>query len=152
MGKVTHGMTGTKIYIVWRNMLARCMNPNSTGYTYYGARGITVCENWLTFEGFYAWAKDGHRDGLSLDRCSNELGYSSDNCRWVSRQEQMQNRRVRGRYLGVYKRGPKWRARVHWESEDVSLGTYDTPEEAAKARDKFVIEHYDKCATLNFPL
>lgn len=27
-------------------MLARCLNPKSLGYRYYGAKGITVCDRW----------------------------------------------------------------------------------------------------------
>ena len=34
----------SKTYITWQNMIARCTNPNSTVYKYYGNTGIKVCK------------------------------------------------------------------------------------------------------------
>ena len=50
----THGMTGTREYIAWNDMKARCHNPNNRSYKNYGAKGITVCPTWVnSFEQFY---------------------------------------------------------------------------------------------------
>src|SRR5208337_4757307 len=38
----------------WRGMLQRCLDPKHNSYRYYGARGITVCERWRSFENFIA--------------------------------------------------------------------------------------------------
>lgn len=43
-----HGKSGTSIHNVWLTMRARCENPRSEKYPYYGARGIKVCERWQT--------------------------------------------------------------------------------------------------------
>lgn len=45
-----------RIYRIYRAMLTRCNNPNSEKYKNYGARGITVCEEWENFKSFEQWA------------------------------------------------------------------------------------------------
>jgi hypothetical protein len=55
-------------------------------------------------------------------------------------------------YLGVYRYGKRWQARVTEDGVTTRLGAYDTPEEAAKAVD----EHYREIgqshmAAFNFP-
>lgn len=82
-----HGITTggkPRTFIIWNGMKARCLNPNATSYKSYGARGITVCEEWLTFENFHKWAmSNGYDDGLELDRIDNDKNYCPENCRWV---------------------------------------------------------------------
>jgi hypothetical protein len=73
-------------------MLQRCRNPNNRDYRNYGARGIAVCERWLSFENFYADMGDPP-PGMSIDRVNNDLGYSAKNCRWATTSEQNRNRR-----------------------------------------------------------
>jgi len=82
------------IYWAWKSMKQRCLNPKCHAFKNYGARGITVCDAWMDFEPFCEWALiNGYRHGLELDRKDNSKGYSPDNCRWVSRRENINNRR-----------------------------------------------------------
>ncbi len=46
----THGMSYTKTFKVWSDILSRCNNPNNKNYHNYGGRGIAVCNEWLIFD------------------------------------------------------------------------------------------------------
>lgn len=90
----THGMTGTRVYSIWKDMKARCNDPNQQEYKNYGGRGINVCDGWLSFEEFYRWAEtSGYQEHLTLDRIDVNSGYSPHNCRWSTLKEQNNNTR-----------------------------------------------------------
>lgn len=94
-GMSKHGLSKTPLYSKWRSMKSRCSYSRHPAYKYYGARGIAVCREWAdSFLAFRLWALDnGYKDGLTIDRIDNALGYSPDNCRWITNFAQQSNRR-----------------------------------------------------------
>lgn len=94
-----HGGEGSRLYRVWCDMKARCLNKNHRFYSYYGGRGISICEEWLDFSNFQQWAYHTGYDPTSkkwectLDRIDSNRGYFPDNCRWVSMAVQDSNKR-----------------------------------------------------------
>lgn len=89
---LTHGMGKTRANRIWRAMKSRCSNPRVTNWKYYGGRGVTVCERWQSFENFVA-DMGQPEPGMTLDRIDNAVGYSPENCRWVTHATQMANTR-----------------------------------------------------------
>lgn len=88
-----HGMSRHQAYAVWSNMLDRCELPSHFAYARYGGRGITVCSRWKSFEAFWQDMGEGWREGLTLERLNNNLGYSPENCAWRDRKAQSRNKR-----------------------------------------------------------
>lgn len=90
-----HGMTGTRTHRCWKAMKCRCTNPSSTGFRFYGGRGIRVCERWQ--QSFMHFLDDMGEcpDRLhSLDRIDPNGNYEPSNCRWATRLEQGRNTRA----------------------------------------------------------
>lgn len=88
----THNMRNSRPYRIMQGILTRCNNKNDHNYIKYGAKGITVCDKWLTFEGFWEDMQKGYSDELSIDRIDNSKGYFKENCRWATNKQQVRNR------------------------------------------------------------
>jgi len=86
-----HGMTDTPEFIAWNSMNVRCKNPSHKFFHRYGGRGIKICERWSEFVNFYADMGPRPTKFHSLDRIDNNLGYSPENCRWVTQRMQKVN-------------------------------------------------------------
>lgn len=87
-----HGMCATPTWNSWVSMNRRCYDAKYRSYADYGAKGVTVCQEWRdSFEAFYADMGD-RPEGQTLDRIKNEFGYSPGNCRWATKLEQARNK------------------------------------------------------------
>lgn len=74
-------------------MKQRCLNPSRADYANYGAKGVTICSEWMEFSAFAKWAYGcGYNDSLTLDRIDPYGDYEPDNCRWVNLKTQENNR------------------------------------------------------------
>lgn len=93
-----------KFYTIYKGMISRCYNKNSTSYHNYGGRGVTVCEEWRN--SFDKFAEDIDKiTGYNLDLImSGELQldkdsiiegnkvYCLENCCFLSRSDNSGNR------------------------------------------------------------
>ena len=93
-GNKTHGLSKNPFYKRWIDMVRRCHNESEPAYRFYGAKGISVCEEWrYTPDQFIKWCEETCPDkpGMTLDRTDGHKGYSPENCRWITQQEQVHN-------------------------------------------------------------
>lgn len=75
-------------------MKKRCLNRNDPSYSYYGGRGITICDRWIdSFDNFIFDLGPKPSKDHSIDRINNTLGYYPENCYWATKKEQARNTR-----------------------------------------------------------
>lgn len=136
----------TRLGRIYRNIKARCYDSNSSSYHNYGAKGVTVCREWLDDRTkFYDWAlANGYRDDLECDKDkkSKELGispaiYSPDTCTWMTHSE---NGSWQGNRSGTIAKGiakyseTKFRLRKTNRYPFAKEGYYHTLDDAIEAR------------------
>ena len=90
---IKHGLYKSRQYRSWQAMKSRVLCSGDAQYKNYGGRGITICDNWLTFDGFWKDMEKGYVAGRSIDRINVEGNYCKGNCRWATNAEQARNKR-----------------------------------------------------------
>lgn len=132
----SHGDSHTRLWSIWQGMIRRCRSDSKSKLNYY-VRGISVCDEWKSYEKFKEWAiSNGYSDNLTIDRIDNNKGYSPTNCRWATYKEQENNRRnnviitVGGitrtvsewsDITGIKPATLSWRAKHNWDEKDIFI-------------------------------
>lgn len=143
-----HGLSYTKEYELYQSIKGRCYTPKATGYEYYGAIRINMCDRWLGDDGFVNFFGDMGKipSGMSIDRIDPTKGYSPDNCRWANQSLQSYNTRKKvtntsGR-TGVGFYDNRWVATITKGGKQISLGSYHNFEEAVHAREQAELKYF----------
>lgn len=137
IGPKSHDRPG---YAVWANMIQRCTNPKHPQYKDYGGRGITVSDEWRSFDRFFS-DMGAPPSGKTLERQNNDKGYSAANCTWATRSAQNANKRSNvkitfggrtlnmkewARELGVYPAAIRYRVMRGWSAEEIITKPFRT--------------------------
>ena len=146
-----------KSYDVWRNMIARCYNPNIKNYKNYGAMGVTVCEEWHCYANFKKWFNRHYytleNERVELDKDilveGNKI-YSPKTCIFAPKRindlflDSGYKNKNRELPLGVSKKDNKYEVGISIKDKTKALGRFNTPEEASQcyqtARSKYILE------------
>lgn len=129
-----NGLTHLESSRAWYKIKERCLNPEHSEFHNYGARGISICERWMSLENFHEDIGRFWEKGLSLDRIDNDKGYEPGNCRWTTDEVQSNNRRNNrwetafgmtktwaqwSNYFGVHRNYVNAKMRGGWTIEEV---------------------------------
>lgn len=128
------------LYGIWAGIIQRCYNKNNKQYSYYGGRGIKVCDRWRY--DYRAFESDmGLRPPLGeVDRIDNNGDYTPENCRWADRSIQMLNKRKTtlntSGHTGVnwHSRDRRWVALIQIHGKRIILGRFKDKNDAIRAR------------------
>lgn len=91
-----HNLSKKPLYRCWRSMKERCYLESYINAERYSTRGIKVCDEWKnSFISFMEWAlNNGYKENLRIDRINNNGDYHPNNCRFVTNQENVNNREI----------------------------------------------------------
>lgn len=124
--------------------------PNS----YYATRSFPINGVWKSI-GMHREIMNASANTLVDHIDGNSLNNQKQNLRICTQAENLRNRGKNksntSGYKGVYFNGKKWIAKIKSNYVSYSLGTFPTPEMAARAYDEKAKELHGSFANLNFP-
>lgn len=147
------GSMTRKVYFAWTSMRRRCLSKTHKDYQWYGGSGITICEEWMTFDNFL-------RDmGLpkkeqSLDRIDPYGNYTPSNCRWASPHVQATNKRFLSNNTSGFRgvrpaKSGKYFAAITASYKQTYSGVQINKQAAAHEYNKLAIRIHGENARLN---
>ena len=140
-----HGGWKKSSYNTWRAMIRRCTNPKDKDYKRYGAKGITVCPEWMDYANFAQCMGEPQGDE-TLDRIDVYGNYEPSNCRWAGLTQQARNVRVRANsetgVTGVVLYKNRYYAKITVKKKSYYSKVFNTIEEAAEARKELERIHW----------
>ena len=155
----------TKIYNLWYDMLRRCFDTSSKEYKYYGAQGVTVCDEWLCFSNFFYSIKNienfdkwynGEDYQLDKDFLQNNINkncriYSPLTCKFLPRldnlklqmQDNAKNNNLRGAIKShILSDGTQlYESAVDMNGHKYRFGSFYTKEAAARRSNEFYMSN-----------
>jgi hypothetical protein len=128
--------TETKIYNIWDFLMKRCYSQKEK---YPAYKDCYVCNEWLDFQIFAEWYENNYIDNFHLDKdilIKNNKIYSPETCCFVPKEINflfIKGKTRRGDLpIGVRKHGNNYQVSLRKFSQQFTLGTYNTIEEAFK--------------------
>ncbi len=106
--KTKHGLTNHPLYAVHNTIKSRCYNQKTKSYSDYGAKGVTMCDEWLKSPiAFIEWAlANGWAHGKEVDKDIKVAGnkvYSPDTCLVVDKKTNLKQSHTRENAFGKSK-------------------------------------------------
>ncbi len=128
-------------YERWYAMLRRCYSLSSLEKrpTY---RGVTVCDEWLSFMSFKKWMLTQEWEGKELDKdMLNPLSnvYSPSTCCFITKAKNVSIRKKTELPLGIYKQRNRFVARINVDGKTKYLGSFINVNDAKEAYLKEVV-------------
>lgn len=82
------------LYNTWYSMVRRCHNPKCPDFKKYGAKGVSVCDQWRrSAQAFVEYMGPKPSPHHTLDRIDPYGDYEPGNCRWADKFTQATNKR-----------------------------------------------------------
>lgn len=146
--KITHGLSESPTYTSWREMKRRCYGDDHEKWKWHEAKGIKVCDKWMSFEGFFE-DMGSRPEGTTLDRIDSNGDYTKENCRWAdltiqSFNKNRQTNNKSGR-TGVFESKDipgTWLAYINKDRKRINLGSFKSFDEAVSARRSAELKYY----------
>ena len=149
--------TSVKVLKTWQKMIRSCTIPTDNKYYLYGARNITVCNEWLCFENFYhdftnmenydKWKQPNSKYILFINR-STSLEYSPNTANIVHSHNSLFN--TNKEYIGVYKDNKNnYSVSLNYHNNKVLKAYFSDPVSAAIYRDWYAVYYFGPDCGLN---
>ena len=78
-----------RLSMIYNSVKNKCYNPKCQDYMDFGGKGVGICDEWRDNpKAFYEWSiEKGYSDDLVLRRFDYDADYTPDNCFWMEKEE-----------------------------------------------------------------